>query len=122
MVRVNVASRSMPERQASHVSPPSVERQMPQAFLMEVLEWNEALEEAREAPEGARLPDSLESLSKTWRAQRTMTLDEIERSLTPLPQRGAETLREVRRKLNAVRYLDRALNELRALRLTRAAH
>jgi molecular chaperone HscB len=32
------------------------ERQMPQAFLMEVMEWNEALEEAREAPPDAPLP------------------------------------------------------------------
>jgi len=97
------------------------ERQMPQAFLMEVLEWNEALEEAREAPEGAPLPSSLEALAATWRAERTRALGEVARLLTPLPASGADALTEARRKLNAVRYLDRALNELRALRLARAA-
>jgi molecular chaperone HscB len=97
------------------------ERQMPQAFLMEVMEWNEALEEAREAPPDAPLPGALEALAGTWRSERARALDEVAGALTPLPERAAEALTRARRKLNAVRYLDRALTELRALRLARAA-
>lgn len=99
----------------------NTERQMPQAFLMEVMEWNEALEEAREAPPGAPLSPALEALAGTWRGERERTLAEVADALTPLPGRGADALTEARRKLNAVRYLDRALGELRALRLARAA-
>jgi molecular chaperone HscB len=86
----------------------SDEREMPQAFLMEVLEWNEALEEAREAPPDAPLPGALEALAGTWRSERARALDEVAGALTPLPERGAEALTRARRKLNAVRYLDRA--------------
>lgn len=101
------------------------ERQMPQAFLMEVLEWNEALEEAREAPAGAPLPASLAALETTWKSERANTLAAATRRLTPLPEAGttdlSPTLTGVRKNLNAVRYLDRALRELEALRLARAA-
>jgi molecular chaperone HscB len=97
------------------------ERQMPQAFLMEVLEWNEALEEARGAPAGEPLPAALEGLADRWRRERRAALDQALARLDPLPKRGAPALTDARRSLNAVRYLDRALGELEALRLARAA-
>ena len=105
-----------------HLGGPSAdERQMPQAFLMEVLEWNEALEEARETPAGTALPDSLEALEATWNEERATTLASAIAKLTPFPDPGASALTDVRKSLNAVRYLDRALRELEALRLARAA-
>lgn len=96
------------------------ERQMPQAFLMEVLEWNEALEEAREAG-GSELPPTLTELEPTWNNERAATLRRAIERLTPFPERDAPVLADVRRDLNAVRYLDRALRELETLRLARAA-
>jgi len=96
------------------------DRQMPQAFLMEVLEWNEALEEARDA-DGTQLPASLVELEPTWIGERAATLRSAIERLTPFPEREAPVLADVRKSLNAVRYLDRALRELEALRLARAA-
>lgn len=97
------------------------ERQMPQAFLMEVLEWNETLEAARESERGSAERQALESLKQTLVLERGTLLDSVGAKLTPLPAAGAPVLREVRRDLNAVRYIDRALAELEQLRLEGAA-
>ncbi len=88
------------------------ERQMPQEFLMEVLEWNEALEEAR--PSGAHSEERkrLMPLRDELRERRAGLLGRVAEALTPLPAPGAPNLRDVRRMLNAVRYIDRALKEI----------
>jgi len=98
----------------------SDERQMPQAFLMEVLEWNETLDEARGAAAGTAEHDALAELGTTLDDERADAMQRIGNLLTPLPDAGAGTLAELRRELNAVRYLDRALRELKALRLQNA--
>jgi DnaJ-domain-containing protein 1 len=90
------------------------ERQMPQPFLAEVLEWNETLEEAREG--GVEAGKRLEALEQELEQRRAASLETIGKMLTPLPERRAPVLREARRELNAVRYVDRALEELGALR------
>lgn len=95
----------------------SDERSMPQPFLMEVLEWNETLEEARADPGAA----DLEPLRAELEAKRSDELDAVEALLTPLPEAGADTLADVRRHLNAIRYLDRALSQITELGLDRAA-
>jgi molecular chaperone HscB len=95
------------------------ERAMPAPFLAEVLEWNEMLAEARATP-GAVGDPQLLGLKNDLLEQRREALASIARRLSPLPTRGAPALREVRRELNAVRYLDRALSEIEALRLSRA--
>jgi molecular chaperone HscB len=92
----------------------NAERAMPQDFLMEVLEWNELLEAAKR---GEGLPASFRADLESRRAQAMARIAEL---LDPLPANGAESLREVRRRLNVVRYVDRALGELEALRLSRA--
>lgn len=97
------------------------ERQMPQAFLMEVLEWNETLEAARESQQGSAERGALGTLKETLAAERVSLLASVASKLTPLPEAGAAALREVRRDLNAVRYIDRALAELEELRLEGAA-
>lgn len=99
----------------------NAERQMPRAFLLEVLEWNEVLEEARHAEAGSPVLARLDELEQELRANRAETLDGIHAKLTPLPARGATELRDVRRELNAVRYVDRALDEIEARRLARPA-
>lgn len=97
------------------------ERTMPQAFLAEVLEWNEALEAARDAAAGSPERVALDSLGKDLRAQRATTLATLRQILTPLPARGSKALVDARRALNALRYLDKTLAEIEALRLAQAA-
>jgi molecular chaperone HscB len=98
------------------------ERQMPKEFLLEVLEWNEVLEAARHAGASASA-SQLDELEQELRAQRAVTIDSVRSKLAPLPPPHAPVLREVRRDLNAVRYLDRALGDIETLRLSRpAAH
>jgi len=96
------------------------ERQMPPEFLLEVLEWNEALEAAREAGPGAAARD-VSALERDLLAQREACFRNLTTLLSPLPARGAPALVEARRGLNAVRYLDRALSEVAALALARPA-
>ena len=96
----------------------NTQREMPKEFLMEVLEWNETLEEARR---GTTVPaDRIESLREELESRRAKALEAISGLLTPLPPAGSASLVEARKKLNAVRYVDRTLAELEALRLARA--
>jgi DnaJ-domain-containing protein 1 len=89
------------------------ERGLPRSFLLEVLEWNEALEEGRTG-EPAAVARAL-ALEPELTALRRATFERVARGLA-----GGD-LGEVRRDLNGVRYLDRALEQLSALRLDRAA-
>jgi len=110
----------------THLGGPSEsdEREMPKAFLMEVLEWNETLEQARNSDAPASLL-ALDELHEALVRRRAELMRAVGRGLAPLPSEGAsagaETLTGLRRSLNAVRYVDRALREIRALRLARAA-
>lgn len=97
------------------------QREMPQAFLMEVLEWNETLEEARGAAPASPERAALEALRATLSGERAGALESIGNSLTPLPPTGSPTLQDVRKELNALRYIDRTLAEIEALRLEQAA-
>ncbi len=97
------------------------ERQMPQAFLMEVLEWNEALDAARESAPSSAERAALGPLETELQEQRGEAMAAVSRALCPLPPAGDPKYTEVRRQLNAVRYTDRALGEIRELALDRAA-
>jgi molecular chaperone HscB len=96
----------------------NAERAMPKEFLMEVLEWNETLDAARRGEPVP--PGSLDGLRRDLQARRGESLAAVAKLLDPLPERGADALRQARRALNVVRYVDRALAELEALRLDRA--
>ncbi|MHC4262704.1 MAG: Fe-S protein assembly co-chaperone HscB [Planctomycetota bacterium] len=87
----------------------NTERQMPQAFLMEVMEWNETLEEAREA--GSAGPE-IDTLANELASARAEAMDRAG-SVLDLGQDPSEA----RRQLNAVRYVDRALEQIEELRL-----
>jgi len=89
------------------------QRAMPQAFLHEVLEWNEQLEEARAGSAQAGLRELQARLCE----KRDQALANVARLLSPLPERGAPRLSEARSQLNAIRYFDRALSEIEALSL-----
>ncbi len=97
------------------------ERQMPQPFLMEVLEWNETLEDAREAAPESPKRAALDSLETTLQTEREEAMDRIAALLDPLPDTGSPTLTELRKELNAVRYLDRTLSTLREIQLEQAS-
>ena len=99
----------------------SDERQMPQEFLMEVLEWNEALEEGRGAAIDSTERKALDELQNTLSAERADTLAAVAATLTPTPSKGAASLSAARKQLNAIRYLDRTLRELRELALGQSA-
>ncbi|HED64692.1 MAG TPA: hypothetical protein ENJ09_03950 [Planctomycetes bacterium] len=89
----------------------SEERAMPAEFLAEVMEWNETIEEARSAaPAEAR--ERLEPLAAELRAERDRIMRSVAQGLTPLPEANAPVLRDLRRSLNVVRYLDRALEQI----------
>lgn len=96
----------------------NAQREMPKEFLMEVLEWNETLEEARA---GSSVPaERLDALRAELETRRTESLAAVSMLLTPLPATGSANLVQARKELNAVRYVDRALGELESLRLSRA--
>jgi molecular chaperone HscB len=99
----------------------SDEREMPQAFLMEVLEWNEALEEARESAPGSDARAGLGDLADSLAEQRAAAFAEVARLLATAPEVSGDDLRAARQQLNAVRYIDRALREIEALRLEEAS-
>lgn len=94
-------------------------RDMPKPFLMEVLEWNERLEEVRHSKRPSA--SDLAALESGLRERRASITDTIRGALTPLPARGSAALREARRELNAIRYVDRAIEEIESLRLSQAA-
>jgi DnaJ-domain-containing protein 1 len=68
----------------------SAERQMPQEFLMEVLEWNETLDDAAEAAPGSAEREALGPLAEQLRAQRSR------RPWTPPPPAERRALPEPR--------------------------
>ena len=87
------------------------ERQMPQAFLMEVMEWNETLETAREGPQGeavAKVEPLAAELAEARGAAMARAGELLDAGQDPT---------EARRQLNAVRYVDRALEQIEELRL-----
>jgi molecular chaperone HscB len=102
-----------------HLGGPSEqqERAMPHAFLLEVLEWSEALEAARTSLPGSSERAALAQLEEELAAQRRAQLSVVARALDPLPEHGSARLLDARRALNAIRYIDRACGEIRELAL-----
>lgn len=96
---------------------PDEERQMPQQFLMEVLEWNEVLEEVRAENEQDNL-SRLEGLRTELQAQRAASLKQLGQRLQAADPGDPRTLRQ---ELNTVRYLDRTLSELDELALEQSS-
>jgi molecular chaperone HscB len=96
------------------------QRAMPKAFLVEVLEWNEALDAARESQPGSAQRAALADLDQTLREQREATLKTLGALLTPLPPRASTVLAEARAQLNALRYLEKTLADIEALRVEQA--
>jgi len=96
----------------------SDERQMPQAFLMEVMEWNEALEELRDDGDAAAAKARAQELHEELKIERVRLLDEILDGLhEALGGDASVDLVILRKQSNAIRYIDRALKEASELQL-----
>jgi molecular chaperone HscB len=96
------------------------ERSMPQSFLMEVLEWNETLEAARESAPDAPQRRAVEQLETELSQQRRKVFESIARRLGAPDARERDTLALVRQDLNAARYLDKTLAEIASLRVAQS--
>ena len=88
------------------------ERGMPAVFLQEVLEWNEAIAEARLGGTNA----ALAGLQRTLEEERARVRTSLRAELVPLTPEAAR-LRRARQNLNSLRYLERALGQLGELAL-----
>ncbi len=95
----------------------SEERQMPRAFLMQVMEWNEVLDDARSAAQGSAEWNAVAELESELATEREARFSAIAKQLDPLPAKGAGDLAPVRQELNAVRYIDRTQAEVKQLKL-----
>jgi molecular chaperone HscB len=104
-----------------HLGGPSEsnERQMPQAFLMEVMEWNETLEGFGGLEDKATAASGLGELKAELNIQRVELLEGILDNLEAQLSQAADAapLADVRRSLNAARYIDRALTEVASIEL-----
>ncbi len=96
----------------------SQDRAMPQAFLVEVLDWNEILEDA--AAGRGDVDPRVDALASDLTERRGAAQQALRKLLDPLPERGSPRLTAARRELNVLRYLDRALRQIETLRLARA--
>ena len=99
----------------------SGERQMPQAFLMEVMEWNETLEALQATSTGSNAQQAGAQAAELYAdlsVERVRVLDELLDALDDALQPGAKPdLVSLRRQSNAIRYIDRALAEASQIRL-----
>ncbi|MFT5733766.1 MAG: molecular chaperone HscB [Planctomycetota bacterium] len=86
---------------------------MHQEFLLEVMDWNETLDENEPGSE------EFDALDADLKAERRHLIESIAGYLTPLPDpktsEGTEALKDVRKDLNALRYVDRALTRVAGL-------
>jgi molecular chaperone HscB len=98
----------------------SEQRDMPRSFLLDVLEWNETLEAAREAAPGTKGRAALVELASTLASRRESVLRKVGELLAPLPELGSTRLRDARAELNALRYLENTLAQIEALRVAQA--
>ena len=80
----------------------------------------DAIEDAQASAPGSDERARLEGLESELRGERRSVMGEVASMLDPLPEMNAPGLAGVRRKLNAVRYLDRALHQIAELRLEQA--
>jgi len=90
-------------------------REMPREFLLEVLEWSETLAEARGTDPKSSERARLAPLRNELVGRRAEILERVTGALDPLPEPESPALATIRRDLNAVRYIDRALSDIAEL-------
>ena len=86
-----------------------------------MLEWNEALDRARESAPLSRERAALVEVESGLREQRAAALAHLAGSLCPLPERASPALVRARTELNALRYIEKTLADIDNLRLEQAS-
>lgn len=102
----------------------SDERKMPQEFLMEVMDWNETLEELSDEVEGA--PADVVTKATNFHAELNIeragiieaVLDALDAELA---KSVPSSLAPIRKSLNAIRYIDRAQSHAAQIKLAAQA-
>ena len=93
----------------THLDGPPESKTVAADFLMEVMEWNETLDEITSPEEAATLAAEIQH-------HQIEALQKLRTLLDPLPERGAPALTEARETLNSIRYLVRILDRAKELR------
>lgn len=88
-----------------HLGGPPASKGVPQALLMEVMEWNETLDDLESEPDD----EARQALIHELQVRRHATLQSLREILDPLPEPGAPTLKAARDHLDVLRYLARIL-------------
>ncbi|MCA9001291.1 MAG: hypothetical protein KDB61_05170 [Planctomycetes bacterium] len=116
--RLNIAYRALmddverTEWLIGYLNGPPASKGVPQSLLMEVMDWNEALDEVESGDaEASALTDLIEELQ----ARRHKTMVELRQVLDPLPESGSPQLQTAREHLDELRYLTRILERTKAL-------
>jgi len=96
------------------------ERSMPRSFLMEVLDWNEALEAARASAPSAPERQAIARLAAELGERRRQVFESIAARFAAHAAGERGQLAPARQDLNAARYLDKTLAEIAGLRVAQS--
>lgn len=96
------------------------DRSMPKSFLMEVLDWNEALEAARASAPSAPERQAIVRLAAELGERRRQVFDSIGARFLAHAAGKSGQLALARQDLNAARYLDKTLAEIAGLRVAQS--
>jgi len=91
---------------------PPASKGVPQALLMEVMDWNETLDDVEQ---GDAEPDALAELAQELQTRRHRTMVDLRGALNPLPEPGSAELQTAREHLDVLRYMERILERTKAL-------
>ena len=92
---------------------PPASNGVPQALLMEVMDWNEVLDEVQQGDADA---SALEELTGELQKRRQGVMQDLRGLLDPLPETGSPSLKTAREHLDTLRYLARILERTKALK------
>ncbi len=93
-----------------HLGGPPASKGVPQDLLMEVMEWNETLDDVQSGTS----PDALAPLIEELQTRKHLVLQDMRGHLDPLPESGSPTLQTLRERLDVLRYLHRILERTKA--------
>ncbi|HPF12787.1 MAG: hypothetical protein H6830_12050 [Planctomycetes bacterium] len=93
---------------------PPASKGVPQDLLMEVMEWNETLDDVEHAGEAAA-SSALATLDAELQTRKHQVLQGLRTLLDPLPEPNSPVLTQIREQLDVLRYLVRILERTKAL-------
>jgi DnaJ-domain-containing protein 1 len=96
----------------TYLQGPPASKGVPQALLMEVMDWNEVLDDVQQGDADA---GALTELSQELQSRRHHVMSDLREVLDPLPEPGSPKLQTAREHLDVLRYLARILERTKAL-------